>query len=221
MRAIRKHWLRIVTHILAWIPFIQILWDWHNNNLTFNPIQEITFRTGKTALIMLLLSLAITPLNTLFGLKQLQPLRRPLGLYAFAYAAFHFLIFVGLDYGFDRHLIWEAVSQKRYVLVGFTAFLLLIPLAITSTKGWQRRLGKRWKKLHSLVYLVAPLVILHYVWLVKADIRKPLLYGAGVALVLLLRTPAIRRRITTFRQRYIGLPKSARKSPVAKSPAAE
>ena len=199
MHMLRRNWLRIVTHIGAWIPLAQLLWDARIDNLTFNPIQEITYRTGKSALIMLLLSLACTPINTVFGLKQVLPLRRPLGLYAFAYAALHLGIFVYLDYGLDPELIREAIVEKRYVLVGFTAFLLLVPLAITSTKSSMRRLGKRWKQLHRLVYLAAPLVILHYIWLVKADVRKPLAYGAAVALLLLLRTPAVRRGITRFR----------------------
>ena len=125
----------------------------------------------------------------MLGIKQALPLRRPLGLYAFFYVCLHLLIFVGVDYGLDWQLIKEAIVEKRYVLVGFTAFLLLLPLAITSTKGWQRRLGKRWKKLHRLVYLAAPLAVIHFVWLVKADIREPLLYGAAVAALLLLRLP--------------------------------
>ena len=219
MHTLRKHWLRIVTHIGAWIPFAQLLWDARIDNLTFNPIQEITYRTGKSALIMLMLSLGCTPLNTVFGLKQVLPLRRPLGLYAFAYAALHLGIFVYLDYGLDPELIREAIVEKRYVLVGFTAFLLLVPLAITSTRGSMRRLGKRWKQLHRLVYLAAPLVILHYVWLVKADVRKPLAYGAVVALLLLLRTPAVRRRITRFRQQAAGAKPSTRRSPATNTAA--
>jgi methionine sulfoxide reductase heme-binding subunit len=198
--------LRIAVHSACWIPLAWLLWDAYTDNLTFNPIQEITFRTGKTALILLVLSLAITPLNTVFGLKQLVPLRRPLGLYAFMYAALHFSIFVWLDYGFDLQLIGEAIAEKRYVLVGFAAFLLLLPLAITSTKGWMRRLGKRWKQLHRLVYVAAALVIFHYVWLVKADIREPLAYGAAVALLFVLRAPPVRRAITRFRQRRMGMP---------------
>ncbi len=219
MHTLRTHWLRIVTHLGALIPLAQLLWDAHIDNLTFNPIQEITYRTGKSALIMLLLSLACTPLNTVFGLKQVLPLRRPLGLYAFAYAALHLGIFVYLDYGLDPELIREAIVEKRYVLVGFTAFLLLTPLAITSTKGSMRRLGKHWKQLHRLVYLAAPLVILHYVWLVKADVRKPLAYGAVVALLLLLRTPAVRRRITRFRQQAAGATPSTRRSPTTNTAA--
>ena len=121
-------------------------------------------------------------------------------LYAFLYAAVHFLIFSVLDYGLDLSLIWDAIAEKRFVLVGFAAFLILTPLAITSTKGWMRRLGKNWKRLHYGVYLAAVLVIVHFVWLVKADIRRPLLYGAVVALLLVLRLPPVRRWITKLRR---------------------
>jgi methionine sulfoxide reductase heme-binding subunit len=204
MTFFKKHWLRIATHIGCLIPFVVLIWDFTNDNLTVNPIQEATFRTGKTALILLILALACTPANTLFGLKQVLPLRRPLGLYAFFYVCVHLLIFAAVDYGLDWELIQEAIVEKRYVLVGFTAFLLLLPLAITSTKGWMRRLGKNWKKLHRLVYVAVPLVVIHFLWLVKSDIREPLAYGAVVAGLLLLRTPTIRRTLTNLRYRLGG-----------------
>ena len=114
-------------------------------------------------------------------------------LYAFLYAVVHLFIFAGLDYGFDLALIGETIVEKPFVLVGFTAWLILLPLAITSTKGWMRRLGKNWKRLHYGVYLAAALVMVQFVWLVKADIRRPLLYGAVVALLLVLRLPPVRR----------------------------
>src|SRR5919205_3482280 len=180
MLALRRNWLRVLTHAGAWIPLAVLIWDGVHDRLTVNPIQEISFRTGKTALVLLILCLACTPLNTLFGMKQVLPLRRPLGLYAFMYACLHLFTFAVVDYGLDAGLIKQAIVEKRYVLVGFAAFLLLMPLAMTSTQGWMRRLGKRWKVLHRLVYLAAPLVIVHFVWLVKADIREPLLYGALV-----------------------------------------
>ena len=110
------------------------------------------------------------------------------------------LIFFVVDYGLDVGLIWETITEKPYVLVGLAAILLLLPLAITSTKGWQRRLGKRWKILHRLVYIAAPLVVVHFVWLVKSDIREPLLYGAAVVLLLALRLPIIRRLFRTRRR---------------------
>ena len=193
----KRPWLRIGTHLLCLVPLAVLLWDFATDNLTVNPIQEATERTGKTALIILLLSLACTPARNLLGIRQVLPLRRPLGLYAFLYALLHFLIFLWLDYGLDLELIQEAIVEKRYVLVGFTAFLILLALAATSTKGWMRRLGKSWKKLHRLVYLAALLAVLHFVWLVKSDIREPLMYGAILGLLLLIRLPVVRKLIPT------------------------
>ncbi|MGH2369132.1 MAG: sulfite oxidase heme-binding subunit YedZ, partial [Chloroflexota bacterium] len=206
--------LRLLTHLGALVPFALLLWDGAHNNLTVNPIQEITFRTGKTALVLLILSLACTPINRVLGIKQVIPLRRPLGLYAFFYASLHLLTFAVVDYGLDWDLIQQAIVEKRYILAGFAAFLLLTPLAITSTKGWMRRLGKRWTVLHRLVYLAAPLVVLHFIWLVKGDIREPLLYGAGVAGLFALRAPPVRRALTSLRYRL------TRRSPRATRPPA-
>lgn len=194
-------WLKVATHIGAFVPLAVLIWDYWHNQLTVNPIQEITFRTGRYALTLLILSLACTPLNSLFGFRQVIPLRKWLGLYAFMYASLHFLTFVGLDYGFDLDLIREAIFEKRYALVGFSAFMILLPLALTSTKGWMRRLGKNWKRLHRAVYLAGLLVIVHFIWLVKADIRRPLLYGAVVVLLLMLRTPWVRKTLSKFRNR--------------------
>ncbi|NJN93179.1 MAG: sulfoxide reductase heme-binding subunit YedZ [Anaerolineales bacterium] len=202
MDTLKRNWLRILTHVGAVIPLIWLLWDYWFDNLTVNPIQDITFRTGKPALILLVLSLACTPVNTLFGFKQVLPLRKPLGLYAFLYVCLHFLTFIGLDYGFNWGLLYEAIFEKRYALVGFAAFLILLPLAVTSTQGWMRRLGKNWKRLHRWVYLAGILAVVHYVWLVKADIREPLLYGAAIGLLLILRLPAIRKAVTHFRSRF-------------------
>jgi sulfoxide reductase heme-binding subunit YedZ len=198
---LKKHWLRIVAHIVSLMPFALLLWDLQHDNLTANPIEEATLRTGKAALTLLVLSLACTPLNTLFGLRQALPLRRPLGLYAFCYACIHLIIFVYVDYGLDLELLQEAVLEKRYALVGLAAFLMLLPLALTSTRGWMRRLGQRWKKLHRLVYVAAGLAVVHFLWLVKADIREPLIYGAVVATLMLLRLPHLRRAFITWRQR--------------------
>lgn len=194
-------WLRALVHLGALLPLALLIWDAWRGDLTANPIQFITLRTGKTALILLMLSLVCTPLNMLLGLKWLLPLRRPLGLWAFGYVCVHLLIFTVLDYGLDWQLIVQTVAEKRYVLVGFAAFLLLLPLALTSTKGWMRRLGKRWKQLHRAVYLAALLAVVHFLWLVKADLREPLLYGAALALLLLLRLPALRRAVARLRGR--------------------
>jgi sulfoxide reductase heme-binding subunit YedZ len=150
------------------------------------------------------LSLACTPLNTMFGFKQLLPLRRPLGLYAFGYSVLHLLNFAVVDYGLDLVLLREAVIEKRYVLVGFAAFLLLLPLAVTSTQSFQRWLGKRWKSLHRLVYGAALLAVVHFVWLVKADVREPLVYGAIVVVLLALRIPQVRRTLIAVRRQLAG-----------------
>lgn len=192
-------WLQLAIHSASLVPLASLLWDGTHNHLTANPIQAITFRTGDAALRLLIFSMACTPANRLLGWRFVVPWRRPLGLYGFFYATLHFLTFSVVDYGLDWRLIQNAIIEKRYVLAGFSAFILLIPLAITSTKGWQRRLGKRWTGLHRLVYVALPLAILHYVWLVKADIREPLLYGAAVAALLLLRWPPLRRALARLR----------------------
>jgi sulfoxide reductase heme-binding subunit YedZ len=137
----------------------------------------------------------------MLGWKNATTLRRPLGLYTFFYVCLHLLIFVWLDYGWWLSAIVEEIVARRYALVGFAAFLLLIPLAITSTKGWQRRLGKRWKTLHKAVYLIAVLAVVHYIWLVKNAYAQPLLFAAVIGLLLALRLPAIKRAILRARGR--------------------
>jgi sulfoxide reductase heme-binding subunit YedZ len=198
MRKLKARWLRILTHVAALLPLAWLLWDYWQGRLIVDPVGVITTRTGKTALILLILSLACTPINTLFGLKQVMRVRRALGLYAFVYAGLHFLTFVGLDYGFDVDLIGLGILDQRYVLVGFAAGLILLPLAITSTQGWRKRLGKNWKRLHRLVYLAGILAIVHFVWLAK-DNREPLLYGAVLALLLIMRLPGVRKAVSNAR----------------------
>ncbi len=198
MRA--KRWLRPAAHVGALLPLAVLLVQAAANDLTANPIQFITLRTGKTALVLLVLSLAVTPAITLFGWHPIKPLRRIFGLYAFMYATLHFLIFVGLDYAFDPLLLREAIFEKRYALVGFAAFLLLIPLALTSTRGWIKRLGQRWVQLHRLVYVAALLVVVHYVWLVKSDIRVPLAFGAVIVGLLVMRLPPVAARLRQMRR---------------------
>ncbi len=180
-------------HLAAWIPLALLVTDGLTGRLSVNPIQDLTFRTGKTAMVLLLLSLSCTPLAVWLGFRQALKVRRALGLYAFAYATLHFGVYLGVDYGFDLRLIAWELSEKRYVLVGFAAFLLLVPLAITSTRGWQRRLRHRWKTLHKAVYPAAVLVMVHYVWVQKADVRQPLVFSAVLLLLLVLRWSALRR----------------------------
>jgi sulfoxide reductase heme-binding subunit YedZ len=195
MRRLKARWLQILTHVGALLPLAWLLWETWQGQFIVDPVKEITTRTGKTALILLILSLACTPVNTIFGFKQVLRVRRPLGLYAFLYVGLHFLTFLGLDYGFDLDLIRQDILDQRYVLVGFATGLLLLPLAITSTKGWQKRLGKR------LVYLASILDIVHFVWLTK-DLREPLRYGGVVVLLLIVRIPAIKRAISNARYQF-------------------
>jgi sulfoxide reductase heme-binding subunit YedZ len=195
---------QLLVHLGALVPLAWLVYDFLTDNLTANPIQNITLRTGKTALVLLILSLAATPANTLLGFREALKVRRALGLYAFLYAGLHFLIFVGLDYGFDLSLIRGAILEKRFALAGLAAFLLLVPLALTSTRGSMKRLGKRWKSLHKLVYLAGVLAVIHFIWLVKADIREPLLFGAILAFLLALRLPVVRREAGKVRN-WIGL----------------
>lgn len=195
---------QLAVHLAALAPLAVLIVAALTDNLTVNPIQEATFRTGKTAMVLLVASLACTPLNTVFGFRPALKVRRALGLYAFLYAAIHFAIFIGLDYGFDLRLVALELAEKRYILVGAAALLILLPLAVTSTKGWQRRLGKTWKKLHRWVYLAGVLVIFHYTWVQKSDIREPLVWGAILGLLLLLRVPVVRQRAAQWRQRRGG-----------------
>ncbi|MBN1581140.1 MAG: sulfoxide reductase heme-binding subunit YedZ [Anaerolineae bacterium] len=194
-------YLLTVVHVAALLPLALLIWGYTRSQLTANPIREITLRTGRYALILIILSLACTPAYTLLGFKPARRLRRPLGLYAFMYAGLHLLIFVGLDYGFNVALIVPELLQRRFIQVGALAFSILAILAITSTRGWIRRLGKNWKRLHRLVYVAALLVIVHFIQVVKADLRRPLLYGAAVLVLLAARIPGVHKAFAKWRDR--------------------
>jgi sulfoxide reductase heme-binding subunit YedZ len=198
---LRSNWLQILVHAWALWLLAALAWDYAQDTFLVDPVREMTTRTGRLALTFLLLSLACTPANTLLGYKKILRLRRPLGLYAFVFAALHFLIFAGLDYDFDLALLRPAILDQRYVLAGTGAFLILLALALTSNKLSQRRLRKNWKRLHRLVYPSAFLVILHFLWLSK-DSRAPTRYGALLALLLVLRLPFVKRALINLRRRY-------------------
>ena len=197
---LRSHWLRILVHVGALLPFAFLVRDYALNLFIVDPVKEITVRTGRMALILLFLSLACTPLHTVLGFRQALRVRRALGLYAFMYVGLHLMAFVGLDYGFDLELLGPAILDQRYVVVGFAAFLLLSALAVTSTRGWQKRLGKRWKRLHRLVYLAGVLAVAHFLWLVK-DPREPQRYGALLMVLLALRIPQVRSAVSRVRHK--------------------
>ena len=197
----RRRLLRLAYHAVGLFPLAWLLFDFWFGLLGAEPIRAMILRTGKASIVMLTLSLVCTPAGYLFRWRDATTVRRPLGLYAFMYVCIHFLIFVWLDYALIVPLIVEEIVARRYALVGFAAFLLLIPLAITSTKGWQKRLGKRWKTLHKVVYLIAVLAVVHYIWLVKNAYTQPLLFAAVVGLLLLLRVPAVKQAILRARKR--------------------
>jgi sulfoxide reductase heme-binding subunit YedZ len=164
------------------------LWRILVPSLPPNPLDFFTHLTGDWTLRFLVITLAITPLRKLLGLPDLIRFRRPLGLFAFFYGCLHLLTYLWFDKLFDFHEIWKDVARRRFITVGFAAFVLMLPLAITSTKGWIRRLGgKRWQLLHRLIYISAFAGVVHYYWLVKSDIRLPALYAAMVAVLLLYR----------------------------------
>lgn len=178
---------------LCLVPLALLIWDAGQGSLGANPIQSIELRMGKPALVLLIASLAVTPVARLTGRRGLLPLRRTLGLCSFLYATLHALAFVGLDYGFDVTLLPEAIFQKRYALAGMAAYISLFPLALTSTHAWQVRLGHRWRSLHRLTYLAALLAAIHYVWQTKADITQPLLWAVTLIVLLLARLPSYLR----------------------------
>jgi len=181
-------WTKVVVFLACLAPLGLLVWRGVNGDLTADPIAFVTHRTGDWTLRFLVITLAITPLRKLLHLPQLIRFRRMMGLFAFFYVVLHFTTWIWLDKNFVWAELWKDVLKRPFITLGFTGFVLLIPLAITSTAGWIRRLGgKRWQMLHRLVYLTAILGVIHYYWLVKSDVRKPIFYGALVAVLLAWR----------------------------------
>lgn len=178
-------------------PAALLAWNGFHDQLGANPIEAITRGTGIWTLRMLLISLAVTPLRRVFGLAELAPYRRTAGLAAFFYAIAHLLTYLWLDQFFDLDAIVRDIGKRRFIAAGVFSIAIMAPLAITSTKGWARRLGgRRWKALHRLAYLSALAGVVHYLWLVKSDIRSPAAYALGLAILLLARVVPARRRQT-------------------------
>ena len=181
---------KTLVHLAALTPLAILLWQmWGvaktgSNALGADPVAEIQQRLGLWALRFLMLSLVITPLRQLTGWNVLVRFRRMLGLYTFAYASLHFAAYLGLDLRGYWLQVFEDIVKRPYITVGFLAWLLLVPLAITSTTGWIRRLGRNWARLHKAVYVIAVLAVLHFWWLVKSDISEPALYAAIAAALL-------------------------------------
>ncbi len=204
--------LQIAIHIYAWFGIALLIFDFATGNISPNPVQDLEQRTGRHALTLLVLLLLCTPINTLFKWSEPLKRRRALGLYTFMYATIHVIIFADLDYGLAWSRLLQEVIQKSRLVVGAIAFILLIPLAITSFDIWKKRLGKNWKRLHQLVYFLAPLVVLHYLWSKKGDILslqgeilKPLIYGLIIAIFLIVRIPPIKKALASFSTRMMSL----------------
>ena len=189
MRAILvSKWTKVFIFLLCLVPLGILIWRLLTNNLGANPVEFIQHATGDWTLRFLIITLCITPFRKLLNLPDLIRFRRMLGLFAFFYVCLHFLTYLGPDQSFDLAGMWKDVAKRPFITVGFAGFVSLIPLAITSTTGWIRRIGgKRWQMLHRLIYFAAVCGVIHYYWLVKSDVRKPLFYGALVAILLLWR----------------------------------
>ncbi|MDO8578962.1 MAG: protein-methionine-sulfoxide reductase heme-binding subunit MsrQ [Dehalococcoidales bacterium] len=194
----RTNGLRVLVHAGALLPLAWIAWRFTQGNLTANPIGEIQLETGRITLTLLMLSLACTPVYNATGFVPVRQWRRTIGLYAFMYAGLHLLNFVGLDYGFNFPQIWAAIADKKFPMAGLAAFVILVPIAVTSTKGWVERLGKNWKRLHRLVYAAVAIGVIHYVWAAKsqASMNVPLIYGTVLAVLLIVRIPVVKNLIS-------------------------
>lgn len=201
-------WIRRVVKpaviVLSLVPAALLLRDTMGGDLGSNPIETLTHRTGLSAITLLVITLAVTPATRVLRLPALVQVRRVLGLLAFFYAILHFLIYLAdqtvfAGQGLSLAAVGEDVAKRPYITVGFATFLLLVPLAVTSTKGWVKRLGSaRWRRLHQLVYVAAAGAVFHFLWLVKADTRLPALYGFIVVALLGYRL-AVRRRTSRKR----------------------
>jgi len=189
MRALlTNQWTKVVVFLLCLIPLGALVWRGFHNALGANPVEFIQLTTGRWTLRFLILTLCVTPFRKQFHLPDLIRFRRMLGLFAFFYLCLHFLTYLGPDQSFDLSAMGKDIAKRPFITAGFLGFLLLLPLAMTSTAGWIRRLGgKRWQRLHRAIYFAALAGVVHYYWKVKSDVRLPILYGALVGILLLWR----------------------------------
>lgn len=203
-----KFW-KPIAFLASLAPLAMLVWKGFHGGLGANPIEYVTHATGTWTLRFLLLTLAITPLRRLLHMPGLIRYRRMLGLYAFFYGCLHLTTYVWLDQFFDWDHMLKDVAKRPFITAGFTAFVLMAPLALTSTRGWIRRLGGRhWQRLHRLAYVSAAAGVVHYYWLVKSDIRRPLAYGAVLAVLLAYRA---------YNVRGGGLPWRSSASPISRN----
>lgn len=184
---------RGLAHVVALAPLVWLALDFLDGGLEFTFNRRLMLLTGSTGLVLLVASLACTPVSWIFRWPPALQIRRTLGLYGFLHITLHLFTYAWLENGFDPELMWRDLGERRAMSIGLVAFLMLVPLALTSTRGWQRRLGKRWRALHRLIYLAAPLSVLHYLWLDRDFITAPLVYAAIVGGLLALRWAPVRR----------------------------
>jgi len=184
---------KLLVFTLCLAPTLVLIWDSVTGGLSVNPIEDITHRTGDWALRFVLLTLAVTPFRWLSGWNEVIRYRRMLGLFTFWYASLHFSTYIVFDHFFDIRSIADDVIERKYVTAGFLGFVLMLPLAVTSTQGWIRRLGKRWSVLHRLIYVTAVAGVVHFLWLVKLETSEPLVYAAVLSGLLLVRV--VRRKL--------------------------
>ena len=194
-------WRNILVHVSASLPVVLTGYEYVTNTLPIVLDRHLVIRFGAAGLAFLIASFSITPISILSGQANLRPIRRPLGVYGFCYMTLHLLAYAWLSNGFDWELILRDIGERRAMSIGLLAFALLIPLALTSTNGWQKRLGRRWKLLHRLVYFAVPFSLLHYFWL-ERDIRDWVLVNIVIVTFLItIRLPFIRRSISDMRYR--------------------
>jgi sulfoxide reductase heme-binding subunit YedZ len=185
-RIFLSRWTKVLLFLLYLAPALNLAWRVWKQNLSPNPVEFIEHYLGDWTIRFIMFTLAITPLRGVFNLPQLTRFRRMLGLFAFFYGVMHFSTWLWLDKSFDWGEMWKDILKRRYITLGMLGLALMVPLAVTSTAGWVRRLGfKRWQLLHRLVYITALSGVIHYYWLVKSDVRLPLMYG-GILTVLML-----------------------------------
>jgi methionine sulfoxide reductase heme-binding subunit len=199
---LRRYWHRVLIHGLAWAPIAWVLIQYATDTLPFNLNRYLITRSGAIGFGLVVAALACSPINSLFGWARAIQLRRPLGVYGFVYLFGHLLAYVWLDNAFDWELIWRDILERRAMSIGLVALMMLAPLALTSTNGWQRRLGRQWKQLHRLVYLAVPLGLLHYFWLERDEILIPIIYTLVISTLLLVRLRPIRQALLRLTLRH-------------------
>ncbi len=198
LSAASLRWAKAIVFAFCLSPFAILIYNVVTNSITGDPVETMTEVTGQWALRFLLLTLAVTPFRRLFNFPDLIKLRRMLGLYAFFYAFCHLLVYIVFDQFFDWSEILKDILERKYVLAGMLALVLMIPLAITSTNGWVKRLGgKRWQKLHKIVYLIGIAAVTHFIWLVKADYTEPAIYALILTVLLVYRIIVHRKKKLT------------------------